>query len=142
MTNPLLHQDTSATIGPLKSKMNQLHEDFIYFPALKGMKVLNAKSILYLKSESNYTYIFFSDGKKMLLSKTLKHLSSYLPERLFIRTHQSYIVNKSLVKKVQKCGMTLTDGTFIPVSRRSRKSVINPHYIDLDFRSSESLTIN
>jgi two-component system, LytTR family, response regulator len=104
--------------------------NYFYFPSQRGKQILYYNEILYLKSESNYTYIFFSDGRKILLSKTLKHLIACLPDSIFLRTHQSYVVNKTYVNKFQPSGLLLKDDSFIPISRRFYKNVVRLNYGD------------
>ncbi|MEO7310591.1 MAG: LytTR family DNA-binding domain-containing protein, partial [Chitinophagaceae bacterium] len=51
------------------------------------------EDIIYCKSTSNYTTIFTRFDKSYLCSKTLKDIESKLPDDLFFRIHQSYVVN-------------------------------------------------
>jgi len=71
-------------------------------PTLTGFKIVNIEDILYLESDSNYTYLYFKNGNKELISKTLKQFQNELPENLFCRIHNSFIVNINSVKEYIK----------------------------------------
>jgi DNA-binding LytR/AlgR family response regulator len=49
--------------------------------------------IIMLKSEINYTKLFFSSGKLKVVAMTLRELESRLAPFDFIRTHKSYLIN-------------------------------------------------
>ncbi len=98
----------------------------IAVPILDGFEFIDVKTILYCQSENNYTNIHFESGKKLLISKTLKEFEKVMEKFLFIRTHQSYLINPNYMQKyVRNDGgyIVLMDGKKIPVSS-SRKSLI------------------
>jgi DNA-binding LytR/AlgR family response regulator len=100
-------------------KNNFIHtNEPIYFPSNKAAQLIKPSSIVYLEADSNYTYIHCADGKKMLLSRTIKYLKAYLPEDKFIRIHQSYLVNIDYISTAEKTKITLRDNKCLPVSRR------------------------
>ena len=43
----------------------------------EGIIFIKSSDIIYLKAESNYTYIFLNNGQKLVASKTLKYLHFY-----------------------------------------------------------------
>lgn len=96
---------------------------FIKFPDSRGFQYLKADSIIYLKSDSNYTYVYFTDGKSQLYSKTLKILNSFLPEEHFVRIHKSYVVNKRYISNITNLGLTIENNVSLPISRRFKKSI-------------------
>src|SRR5215217_6017966 len=57
---------------------------------------VSAREITHLEGEGNYTYIHTRQGKKHLVSKTLKVVVEILNVD-FIRIHKSYIVNPMYV---------------------------------------------
>ena len=50
--------------------------------------------IIYCKSDGNYTTFYTQQLEKIVVSKSLKKITEILSEDVFIRCHQSYIVNK------------------------------------------------
>src|SRR5690606_13144981 len=68
-------------------------------PILDGCESIDVKTIVYCQSENNYTNIHFESGKKILISKTLKEFEKVMEKFLFIRTHQSYLINPNYMQK-------------------------------------------
>ena len=66
---------------------------------------LENEDILYAESDGNYSTIYLSDGRKLVLTKKLKEIDQLLPEKTFFRIHNSYIINLDKVKEYIK-----TDG--------------------------------
>ena len=90
-------------------------------------EVVRLESILYCKSENNYTWFYFSDGTKTLTSMSLKYIEQDLVGKGFIRVHQSYLVNGKHIKKFIKAdggSVVLSDGTTVHVSRRLKHRVL------------------
>jgi two-component system LytT family response regulator len=93
-------------------------------------------TILYLKAEDNYTLIFLENGKKIIVSKTLKEYEEILCEfdqSFFIRIHKSFIVNAHQIKLIERgegCSVLLKDNTRLEVARR-RKTLLMDKYNSL-----------
>lgn len=79
------------------------------------------KDILYCRSEGNYTTFYTQQLEKIMISKPLKKVEELLSPELFIRCHQSYIVNKKHVLKYDKNGVLIVHLDIkIPVSSRRK----------------------
>ena len=79
------------------------------------------KDILYCRSEGNYTTFYTQQSEKIMISKPLKKVEELLSPELFIRCHQSYIVNKKHVVKYDKNGILIVHLDIkIPVSSRRK----------------------
>lgn len=63
---------------------------------------LNVDDILFAESDGNYSTIYMTDKQKILVTKKLKEVNLLLPEHLFFRIHNSYIVNLSKIKEFIK----------------------------------------
>jgi two-component system LytT family response regulator len=91
-------------------------------------RYLHPDDILYIKAESNYTDVYFVQGQKLTLSKTLKDLEGELPVHIFFRVHRGYCVNIRHVIQLNNnadgCSVILTNKAEIPVSR-DKKSLFN-----------------
>lgn len=80
------------------------------------------KDILYCRSEGNYTTFYTQQLEKIMISKPLKKVEELLSPELFIRCHQSYIVNKKHVIKYDKNGVLIVHlDTRVPVSSRRKE---------------------
>ncbi len=77
--------------------------------------------IIYCRSEGNYTTFFTQQLEKIVVSKPIKKIEEILTEDVFIRCHQSYIVNKKHVLKYSKQGVLIVHLDFkVPVSSRRK----------------------
>lgn len=101
--------------------------DKIALTTAEGIVFVQLKNILYLQSDGNYTLFYLKNEEKIIVSKTMKEFENLLPEETFFRTHQSYIVNINVVKKVLK-----EDGGYallknekkVPISRRKKDAFV------------------
>ena len=77
--------------------------------------------IIYCRSDGNYTTFYTQQLEKIVVSKPLKQIEEILSESVFIRCHQSYIVNKKHVLKYNKQGVLIVHLDFkVPVSSRRK----------------------
>ena len=90
-----------------------------------SFQVVNLNELLFCESDKGYTTFYCSDGKKYLVSKTLKEFEERLTASNFIRPHQSYIVNLKFIDKYEKAGVIyLKNGKKIPVSSRKKEHFV------------------
>jgi len=100
----------------------------IAFPTENGFELIKVNSILYCEADSNYCKIVLLGGKKIILSKTLKHVEEMLPSNVFQRIHKSYLVNMNYVNRVNKTNdliVEMATGETLPVSIRQKENLIN-----------------
>jgi two-component system, LytTR family, response regulator len=93
--------------------------------------VINVEDIIRCESDNYYTYFFFVDGRKLLVSKTLKENEELLSPYNFIRPHKSHLINLKYIKSyIRHDGgyILMTDGTHIPVSRRKKDKIMEIIY--------------
>jgi len=68
-------------------------------PTSDGLIFAKVADILYCEASSNYTEIVTADGKKHIVSRTLKEYDEMLTEHDFFRIHNSYLINVNAIKK-------------------------------------------
>ena len=83
---------------------------------------IDVTKILYCQSEGSYSKIVLKESS-ILASKNLKYFQDLLAEYSFIRTHQSYLVNKKHIIRLENDILILNGNINIPISLR-RKSEI------------------
>jgi len=91
------------------------------------MHIIKIENIIRCESDNYYTLFYFNDGKKLLVSKTLKENEELLSEYNFIRPHKSHLVNVRYIKsflKIEGGLILMTDGSKVPVSRRKREKIV------------------
>lgn len=98
----------------------------IALPLANEIRLVPLTDIIFCQSENNYTVFHLAD-EKILVSRGLYEFQEILPENIFIRCHQSYIINKSFVKsfhlKGSICFLEMKNKSEIPVSRSKREHV-------------------
>ena len=91
------------------------------------INIVNIADIIKCESSVNYTTFFFKDGKKLMVTRTLKDFEDLLSDQGFYRVHQSHLINTKYIKEFVKTEgghLILQDGSMVPVSTRKRAEVI------------------
>lgn len=87
-------------------------------------QIIQISDIVYCQSDKGYTTFFLNNGNKIVVSKVLKEYETLLPATVFIRCHQSFLVNVNYISKYYKDGnLQLTTNDLIPVSERKKEIV-------------------
>ena len=93
-------------------------------PRLFGISTFEPSSILRVQAQSNYCKIYFIDRRNpMVVSKVLHLVQQKLPADMFIRVHQSHLLNRHCIKQVSGTNTKtaeLINGEFIGFSRRKQ----------------------
>jgi two-component system LytT family response regulator len=119
--NPHAADQLSLLIEQLKSGPELPRKIAIH--TQEAMHFFELDEITRFEANSNYTFLYFVNGTKMLASKTLKEFEELLPSKQFFRVHHSSIINLKYVKKYLKSDggcIEMTDGTLVDISRRKK----------------------
>ncbi len=119
-------QQQQQLVDNLLSNIRQKNTaDFKLAVSVKeGVFLFETKDIICLEGTNNYTKLFFTNQKPLLVARTLKEYEDILTEYKFIRIHKSFLVNKMHVKKLDNLGtLWLTNDISVPVSRRKKGEV-------------------
>ncbi len=84
--------------------------------------------IIVCTSSSNYTEVFLSDGRKKVISRTLKEFEDMLVPFNFYRPHHSHLVNLAEVKEfIRGDGgyLVMKNKMKIPVSKNKKDELMN-----------------
>lgn len=79
------------------------YDDVVYVMINGSFKFIKLTLLKCITAEGNYSFIYYKQNRKELVSKTLHDWERILPEKYFLRIHRSTIVNFDYVKKVSKC---------------------------------------
>jgi two-component system LytT family response regulator len=111
--------EAQSTLTPQFNKVS--------IPLENKLKFLDPKEILYCQSDGNYTKIITLLGETLMVSKTLKHIESLLPEVLFFRIHQSYLINIEKVTAYDRSTnyVMLNNNKELPVARSKRNEFLD-----------------
>lgn len=110
------------------SQITNLYPTNISVPTGKGQAFIDAKKIIRVEAERNYSYIYISDKqKKLLASMRLGQIEKLLQTDNFIRIHKSHIVNLNYLTEYLKIDgglLKLSDGTIINIGESYKSKVI------------------
>ncbi len=84
-------------------------------------------NILYFRSDRNNVYIHLENGTEYSFYGKLAQIEERLPKSVFVRIHQSYLVNKcaiNLIDKTQKNAL-LRNGETVYISRAHYKEALD-----------------
>ena len=82
------------------------------------LKTISTKNILYIEGVGNYIKIHFDQDKPLLVTQTMKYISSLLPPKYFTRIHKSFIVRRDAITDLKKTEIILVNKITLPVGRK------------------------
>lgn len=148
LLKPIIPQDLIEAVGRVEKKKadsnrrramenftekpgHEEKEQKIILSTSEMIHVIQVADIVRCESDNYYTYFYFNDGRKLLVSKTLKENEELLSAYDFIRPHKSHLVNIKYIKSfIRHDGgyILMNDGTKIPVSRRKKEKIMEILY--------------
>lgn len=118
--NPV-KEESFALPAPPFLQSNPPEDNFVFVKAEYGSVKIFVSEITYIQGLKDYLKINLNNGKYVLTLSNFKSLMDKLPEKMFIRVHNSYVVNLSYVDSVQR-NRIIIDTLRIPVSESYKKS--------------------
>ena len=96
-------------------------EKILTLQTQEGEIRLALKNIIRAEGERNYSYIYLSNGKKKLTTKTLGDLEDLLNDKGFFRCHKSHLVNFDHIQSIpNSVTVILSDASELPIARRKK----------------------
>ncbi|WP_443945784.1 LytR/AlgR family response regulator transcription factor [Pedobacter sp. AW1-32] len=95
-------QKASALISSAKQLQTSAEENFIFVKTEQKGKLIkiNFDDIDYVEGMKNYVGIYLK-GECVMALMNMKYLEEILPERLFVRVHNSYIISINNIEMVE-----------------------------------------
>lgn len=103
------------------------HFDKISLPSNDGLIIVEIQDIVRFEAAGNYSTVFLSHGDSIVVTKTLNQFEEILTGLLFIRVHNTHLINLRYVKKYQRGQggvVTMNNGTQITVSRTRKNEFL------------------
>ena len=110
----------------LHNNLNTQSPRRIALPTSESISYIEESSILFCESDSNYTTLKLTDGRQLVISRTLKKTGEMLSDH-FVRVHHSFLVNLQHVDAYYRGSggsIKMKDGSMIPVSKSRREQVL------------------
>ena len=91
----------------------------------KGVSVIDISSIIRIEAVNNYSKLFLTDGRTIVVSKVLKRMEAMLANKGFERIHRSHLVNTACVLRynLYHLKITLHNAEEMRISRRRRTNI-------------------
>jgi two-component system LytT family response regulator len=119
-------KETAKAMPAAEDENTTKHTSKLVIPTANGYSLENKELIIYCEGMGNYTKIYLSTGKEMIMSKTLKTIELSLGDS-FCRIHKSYLVNNNHILRYSRSNgykITLTNDTVLDVSYRNNEKVL------------------
>jgi two-component system, LytTR family, response regulator len=82
------------------------------------VRMIDSEKILYIEAVGNYIKIHQQHEKPLLITQTMKYISSLLPSLLFTRIHKSFIIKRTAITEIKKTEVILSNSITLPIGRR------------------------
>ena len=115
-----IHQKTSESqFQALQNNIQPSQKRKIVLKTLESIHILDIENIIRCEADKNYTSFYLVDGKRILVSKTLKDFDLLLTGHNFFRVQQSHLININFIERYDKHDggyVVMKDGASVPLS--------------------------
>ena len=111
----------------LKAEAETGRPEKITLATKESLELVSPEEIIYCESDSNYTMVYLNDGRKKLISRTLRDFEEMLVPFNFFRPHNSFLVNMNEVREYVKSDggyLVLKNKQKVPVSKSKRERLM------------------
>ncbi|QQT25541.1 LytR/AlgR family response regulator transcription factor [Sphingobacterium spiritivorum] len=113
-----------SLVQKLMENRQQIPEH-IALPSLNQIRIITVQEIMYCRGDGPYTWFYLTNGEEQLASRPLKYYEELLQPPYFLRTHQSYLVNRRYVSGISNSeNLVLKNNQHVPVSARRKKNIL------------------
>ncbi len=110
---------------------NSTQEKKIVLKTTENIYIISIKDVIRCQSEKNYTYFYFNNRERIIVSKTLKDFDEILTDYGFMRIHRSHLVNVTYIDRFEKSEggfLIMKDGSRVDVSHRKKEALLTYIY--------------
>ncbi|MEZ5195601.1 MAG: LytTR family DNA-binding domain-containing protein [Bacteroidales bacterium] len=125
----ILQKDFNTQLETLEEnmRMDDRANKRIILKTFDNIHLVKIRNINYCESEGSYSAIHLLDGKKIMVSNTLKEYDELLKDAGFYRVHKSYLINMRHIERFEKAdggNVVLENECKIPVASRKREELM------------------
>lgn len=120
-------KDSNKRLQNLREQNNAYASSTLMLNNQDGFEKVDIDSIVRFEAHRNYTFIYFKEGRKLLMSQSLRHFEDLLEGPQFIRCHRSHLVNIDFITKVDKGKQwyfLLSNNESIPIAHRKKSAIM------------------
>ena len=110
-----------------KIKQPALPINKIAMSTMEGLQMIPIDQIISCEANDNYSHVKLKDGKKLMVTRSLKEMEESLEQYSFIRVHRSFLVSLNEIEKYVKGEggyLVMSDGTSIDVARNKKEVLL------------------
>lgn len=101
---------------------NDNNYNFVFIRSNGKLEKINFEDFLFAEAMENYVAVY-TTNRKYLAATTLKGLLESLPEKQFIQTHKSYIINLNCIESIEG-NLINIDKYQVPISKMLKEAVM------------------
>ncbi len=120
-------KELNLQLAELSNNLQPSQSKRIVLRTADKLHFIPVTEIMRCEADRNYTTFFLAEGRKIVVSGTMREYEDILSEQGFYRLHKSHIVNLSFIQSYEKADggtVILTDGTHVPVAMRKKNQLI------------------
>ena len=105
---------------PLKAKKK------IVLKTMDRIYSVDINDIIRFESDGGYSKVYLLDGKRIMVSRTMKEFEDLLLDVNFLRVHNSHLINMNHLYCFEKTEghVVMKDDSIVPVSNRKREQLL------------------
>jgi two-component system LytT family response regulator len=105
---------------PVKNKKK------IVLKTMERIYSVDLDDIIRFESDGGYTKVYLTDGKRIMVSKTMKEYDDLLLDAGFLRVHHSHLINMNHLFCFEKAEghVVMKDDSIVPVSNRKKDQLL------------------
>ena len=115
-----IHDMTDESqIMALQNNIQPHQKRKIVLKTLESIHIVDIENIIRCEADKNYTSFYLVDGKRILVSRTLKNFDLMLAGHNFFRVQQSHLININYIERYDKHDggyVVMKDGASVPLS--------------------------
>lgn len=128
-TENILQTDFTTQLNTLKESINGANpEKKIILKTAENIHLIKVNEINYCESDGSYSLIYLLNGKKIIVSNTLKDYEELLKDSGFFRVHKSFLINMRHISRFEKNDggvVVLENECKVPVATRKRDELLD-----------------
>ncbi|MGE5431351.1 MAG: LytR/AlgR family response regulator transcription factor [Syntrophomonadaceae bacterium] len=93
---------TKKSNNKTSSSKKLANDDRLFLMVGNHPEILKISNIVFITAAEEYSNVYTTGAKHLLVQKLLKEWEKVLPSKIFLRIHRSTIINLDYVKKVEK----------------------------------------
>ncbi len=105
---------------PIKNKKK------IVLKTMERIYSVDLDDVIRFESDGGYTKVYLTDGKRIMVSKTMKEYDDLLLDAGFLRVHHSHLINMNHLFCFEKAEghVVMKDESIVPVSNRKKDQLL------------------